>query len=86
MGAGNGTYGPFDCPGGRLILAVAGTFGGASAQLNMTGPDGTTQIAVGSAVTTAGQQLIELAPCQVSLVVSAGTSDALFATLARVVQ
>lgn len=84
--AGNATYGPFDCPGGRLILAVAGTFGSSSSQLQMLGPDGSTWINIGTAVTTAGQQLIELAPCSLQLVVSGGTANAVSATLARVVQ
>lgn len=84
--AANGTYGPFTCPGGRMVLAVVGTFGASSSQLQMLGPDGTTFINVGTAVTSAGQQVVELAPCEVQLVVSGGTANAVSAALARVVQ
>lgn len=82
---GNATFGPFDCPGGRMILAAAGTFGGSSSQLQMLGPDGSTWINLGTAVTAAGQQLVELGPCSLQLVISGGTSNAVSATLARVV-
>lgn len=42
--------------GGSYIAAVAGTFGGTSAQLQALGPDGATWINVGTAMTSAAQQ------------------------------
>ncbi|HUP06845.1 MAG TPA: hypothetical protein VMU47_06830 [Caldimonas sp.] len=83
-GAGNGTTGPFDCPGGRMSYAVCGTFGGCSVQLNQLGPDGTTWLPVGAAVTSAGVAIVELAPCQLQLVITGGAGNAIFASIARV--
>jgi len=84
-GTGNGTFGPFDCPGGRMSYGVCGTFGGASVQLNQLGPDGATWVPVGSAVTTTGFAIVELAPTQLQLVITGGAGSAIFASIGRVV-
>lgn len=87
-GAGNGTFpasGPVDCPGGRLSLVVVGTFGGASVQLQQLGPDGVTFVNLGAAVTSAGAQIVEVAPTQLQVVITGGVANSLFVSIGRVV-
>lgn len=72
--------------GGTYQLAVNGTFGGASVQLQMLGPDGVNYINIGTAVTVAGIQAIDLpVGATVRATITAG-GTAMYATLSSVRQ
>lgn len=68
--------------GGSYEWCTTGTFGGASLQLQALGPDGTTYINVGSAVTSAGCTGVVLGRnAQVKVTVTGGTPSGLFSSL-----
>jgi hypothetical protein len=79
----------YDCPGGIMVIAaVATAWGGATATLNMLGPDGVTLLPVSatqSTFTANGVGTIYLPPCQIQMVVTGGPPTALFVSIARVV-
>lgn len=50
----------FRLSGGRYHVAALGTWGGGSATLEMLGPDGSTWLTVGTAVTANGTQVVEV--------------------------
>lgn len=67
---------------GKGVLSVVGTFGGATLQLDMLGPNGSTFIAVPTAsFTAAGAIVVELPPSRLRMTVTGGTPSALFASL-----
>jgi hypothetical protein len=78
-----------DCPGGIMVIAaVSSNWNGATATLNMLGPDGATLLPVSpsQAVFTAnGVGIVYLPPCVIVLTVTGGTPTALYASIARVV-
>lgn len=85
---GGAATGPLvDCPGGVMLFAVAGTFGGATITLSILGPDGATMIPAGTAttLTAAGAAIAWLPPCQVQAIVTGGPPSGIFASIARVV-
>lgn len=68
--------------GGKGVLSVVGTFGGATLQLEMLGPNGTTPIAIPTASFTAnGAIVVELPPSRLRMTVTGGTPSGLFASL-----
>lgn len=77
------------CPGGLMVIAaVATTWNGATATLNMLGPDGATflQVSPTQATFTAnGVGTIYLPNCTIQMAVSGGPPTALFVSIARVV-
>jgi hypothetical protein len=75
-----GTSGPFPVLGGLYALAVVGS---TAAQLNAIGPDGSTSVPIGAAVTTnVYQQPLYLSPGSVKFVNTTGAS--VFAALSRI--
>lgn len=72
--------------GGKAQVCVIGTFGGASLQLQMMGPNGSTWVAVGSAITAAGVATHDLPNGNYRMTVTGGTPSGLYAALARVPQ
>jgi hypothetical protein len=77
-----------DCPGGRCVFAVAGTFNGATIKLQMLGPDGATLLDVSATqtnLTAPGAGVVDLPPCQVQATVVGGPPSGIFASIARVV-
>ena len=75
-------------PGGRASVVVhANTWNGATASLQVLGPDGVTLITAGAATTfTAdGSGIVDLAPGQVQMTVTSGPPSGLYASIARVV-
>ena len=80
----NATSAAKNWPGGRGSLVVSGVFGGTTVQLQGLGPDGATWVAVGSALTSAGQVLFEMPPGQIRALVTGGTPSGLYAQAARV--
>jgi len=71
--------------GGSYIYMVSGTFGGTSTQLQVLGPDGTTFINMGAAITVAGFQKVDLpAGASVKTIITGGTPSAMHATLGLV--
>jgi hypothetical protein len=81
-------------PGGRGVLAVAGTFGGATITLDALGPDGTTYLPVKAmapdgtqttvSLTAAGHIGFLLPPGTIRCTVTGGAPSGLYATAARV--
>ena len=73
-------------PGGKGVFSCAGTFGGTSVSLVFLGPDGSTQITVGTntTLTAAGAGLFELHPCKIIATVTGGSPSGLFANADRV--
>lgn len=70
---------------GKGVLSVVGTFGGATLQLQMLGPDGSTWINVATASFTAnGAIVVELPPSRLRMTVTGGTPSALFASIQSV--
>jgi hypothetical protein len=70
--------------GGVYAYAINGTFDGATATLQILGPDGATYIATGAdtTLTAAGVAIVELPDCKARvLIASAGGSTALDASL-----
>jgi hypothetical protein len=85
------TTGPqVDCPGGIMVItAVATAWGGATATLNMLGPDGATLLPVSasqSTFTANGVGTVYLPPCVIQMAVSGGPPTAAFVSIARVVR
>lgn len=76
-----------DCPGGIMVFSAAGTFNGATINLQFLGPDGQTLITAGAAttLTAAGAGVAYLPPCQVQATVTGGPPSGMFASIARVV-
>lgn len=72
--------------GGRYVWAAAGTFGGATLQLQNLGPDGATWLDVtGAALTAAGQQAVDVGAGEsLRVKVTGGAPSGLYATLAKV--
>lgn len=50
----------FRLRGGRYQLAAIGTWGGGSATFEQLGPDGSTYLTVGTAITANGTQVVEV--------------------------
>jgi hypothetical protein len=77
----------FDCPGGLMVFAAAGTFGGATVSLQFLGPDGVTLITAGAqtTLTSAGAGVAYLPPCMVQATVTGGPPSGMYASIARVV-
>lgn len=73
-------------PGGRGTFSVAGTFGGATATLEMLGPDGATWFAVGTDTTKtqAGAGNFDLPPCLLRVALTGGTPSGMYARADRV--
>lgn len=70
--------------GGRGLFSVEGTFDGATVQLQYAGPNGTLTNVQGTALTAAGQVVVELPPGEVKATVSGGSSPSgLYATLQK---
>lgn len=70
---------------GNGVLSVVGTFGGATLQLQMLGPNSSTWIDIPTASFTAnGAIVVELPPARVRMNVTGGTPSALFASLQAV--
>ena len=77
-----------DCPGGKMVFAMAGTLAPATGvKLQVLGPDGVTLIdtATASNLTAPGMVIVELAPCQVVATIAGGPAGGMFVTLSRVV-
>lgn len=74
-------------PGGIAVFSVIGTFAGATVNLQMVGPDGSTLITAGTntTLTAAGAGVAYLPPCTVQATVTGGPPSGIYATLARVV-
>lgn len=71
-----------------VITAVASAWAGATAALNMLGPDGQTLLPVSatqSTFTANGVGTVNLPPCTIQMVVTGGPPTALFVSIARVV-
>ena len=68
-------------PGGKGFLAVVGTFGGASLQLQYLGPDSATWVNVGAAITAAGSVVVEMPPGPVRMAVTGGPPSGLYARI-----
>lgn len=67
------------------ISAVCSTWNSASLQLKQLGPDGSTYLSIGSAITANGVALVYLPPGVYEWTVSTGTPSAtLYASVARV--
>lgn len=77
----------YDCPGGICVFAAAGTFNGATVNLQLLGPDGVTLLTAGTAttLTASGMGVAYLPPCQLQATVTGGPPAGLFVTIARVV-
>jgi hypothetical protein len=86
---GTATGAQYDCPGGLMVVAaVASAWNGATATLNMLGPDGSTLLAVSatqSTFTANGVGTVYLPPCTLQVVVTGGPPTALYVSIARVV-
>lgn len=85
---GGSATGPLiDCPGGRMCMAAAGTFAGATVTLQLLGPDGVTLLTAGvnTTFTAAGVGIADLPPCQIQATVTGGPPSGLFVSIARVV-
>lgn len=78
-----------NCPGGLMVIAAASSnWNGATATLNMLGPDGSTLLPVSptqSTFTANGVGAVNLPPCVIQVVVTGGPPTALFVSIARVV-
>jgi hypothetical protein len=71
--------------GKKGVFAIAGTFGGTTAQLELLGPNGSTWIALASAsFTAAGAVVVELPPCRLRVSLTGGTPSAMFASLSAI--
>lgn len=86
--SGSATSPAFVWNGGRGDFAVVGTFGGASVNLQVLGPDSATWIDVGTttSLTAAGHALFDLASGQIRANVVGGTPSGIYATAARIPQ
>jgi hypothetical protein len=72
-------------PGGRFQFAAAGTFGGATLQLQCLLPDSATFVDVaGVSLTAPGHVMAELPPNRLRVVVSGGTPSGLYARASRI--
>lgn len=60
--------------GGKGLFSAVATWGGGSVQLQYMGPDGSTWLNVGSAVTANGVQNFELPPGLIRAAVTAATA------------
>ena len=60
--------------GGRGVFAAVATWGGGSAQLQYLGPNGSTWLNVGSALTADGLQSFELPPGMIRCAVATATA------------
>lgn len=74
---------------GRYVLAVAGTFGGCTAGIDMLGPDGATAIALKDssgaiAMTSADAYVLEIGAGSYRLNIAGGSGVSLSATLKKV--
>lgn len=76
-----------DCPGGLMVMTAAGTFSGATVNLQMLGPDGSTLLTVSAqtTLTANGVGSVYLPPCQIQATVTGGPPSGLFVSIARVV-
>ncbi len=77
-----------DCPGGSFVFAaVASAWNGATATLQVLGPDGATLLSAGTATTLTanGMGYVLLPPGQVQVTVTGGTPTNFYASLARVI-
>jgi hypothetical protein len=87
---GTATGKQYTCPGGLMVVAAAASaWAGATATLNMLGPDGATLLPVSasqSTFTANGVGTVYLPPCVLQVVVTGGPPTALFFSIARVVQ
>lgn len=80
----NSRVGPFRLTAGVYLLAVSGTFNSGSVSLQLLGPDGSTYLTVGSAVTSAGTaQPLYCPDGQYQLAVS-GSPSAMYASVSRI--
>jgi hypothetical protein len=68
------TTGAFGLFGGKYELAAAATWGGGNVQLEALAGDASTWLNVGSAITTNGVTVFDLAPGQYRLAVTTATS------------
>ena len=69
--------------GGRYLLTAVATWGGGSVGVSILGPDGSTYLTVGTALTANGvAAVIELPACTAKLVVA--TATAVYASLSRI--
>lgn len=76
-----------DCPGGRMVVTVVATFGGATIKLQMLGPDGSTLLDVSPSqtnFTANGNGVVDLPPCQIQGTVVGGAPSGVFMSIARV--
>jgi hypothetical protein len=78
-----------DCPGGLMVIAaVANNWNGATATLEILGPDGATLLPVSptqSTFTANGLGTVYLPPCTIQMVVTGGPPTALYVSISRVV-
>lgn len=78
-----------DCPGGIMVVTAHATaWGGATATLNMLGPDGATFLSVSpsqSTFTADGVGTVYLPPCVIQVAVTGGPPTSLWFNIARVV-
>ena len=70
--------------GGKGFVTVAGTFGGASLQLQYMGPDNATWVPVGSAFTAAGSAVVEMPPGKIRMAISSGPPSAMYAKIEQI--
>lgn len=71
--------GPVEWFGGAGLLAVVGTFGGGTVQLQMLGPDNVTWLNIGSGITQAGTASFTLPDCLIQATVSGATNASITA-------
>jgi len=73
-----------DWGGGKGFVDAVGTFGGTSLQLQRLGPDDTTYVPVGSAITAAGAVVVDMPPGKVRMAVTGGTPSGLYSRIEQV--
>jgi hypothetical protein len=68
--------------GGTYVVSADGTFGGATLQLQLRSPDGTSWLTIADAVLTAeGSYVIDLGDGEIRMAVTGGTPSALYASI-----
>lgn len=71
--------------GGSYAISADGTFGGATLQLQMQSPDGSSWLAIEDAIFTAeGIFIVDLPPSTIRMLVSGGAPSALYANIGKV--
>lgn len=78
------TSGQFVLDGGKYFFSAVGSFNSGTATLQRVGPDGNTMVSVGTALTAAGGNAVDLPPGTYQVTISGSTTAAIWWEVVRI--